>query len=125
MQENQMKMLKQWICLCLTGISVWPVLAGNLLKNSDFSDLTGAKLPRYWTFQGKTLPEVTNKGCLTLGGNESFQSQNLRRLITTWIYYGTILSLIPDEIAILPKRIETKSLDINTIHSYKFTEIIE
>ena len=61
----------------------------------------------------------------TLGGDEPFQVRDFRRLITTGIYYGTILSLIPDEIAILPKRIETKSLDINTIHSYKFTEIIE
>ena len=66
-----MKKLKQWLCLCLAGVSAMSVFAGNLLKNSDFSDLTGAKLPRYWTFQGKTLPEVTGKGCLTLGGNES------------------------------------------------------
>ena len=50
------------VCFMLPG------LAGNLLKNSDFSDLTGAKLPRNCTFRGKTLPEVTDKGCLTLGG---------------------------------------------------------
>ena len=66
MQENQMKKLKQWLCLCLAGVSAMSVFAGNLLKNSDFSDLTGAKLPRNWTFRGKTLPEVTDKGCLSL-----------------------------------------------------------
>lgn len=48
-----------------------PAVAANLLKNSDFSDLTGAKLPRGWEFRGKALPEVTDKGCLTLGGNAS------------------------------------------------------
>lgn len=43
--------------------------AENLLKNADFSDLTGAKLPRNWTFRGETLPEVTGTGGLTLGGD--------------------------------------------------------
>ena len=65
-----MKRLK--LCLLfLTGIMMLPAVAANLLKNSDFSDLTGAKLPRGWEFRGKALPEVTDKGCLTLGGNAS------------------------------------------------------
>ena len=41
----------------------------NLLKNSDFSDLTGAKLPRHWTFRGKILPNAVSNGKLTLGGD--------------------------------------------------------
>ena len=41
----------------------------NLLKNSDFSDLTGAKLPRHWTFRGKILPNAISNGKLTLGGD--------------------------------------------------------
>ncbi len=66
-----MKFLKSWLSILLSGIFMLPAVAANLLKNSDFSDLTGAKLPRGWEFRGKTLPEVTAKGCLTLGGNAS------------------------------------------------------
>jgi len=64
-----MQILKTCFFLLLAVFTLYPCHAGNLLKNSDFSDLTGAKLPRYWTFRGTPLPEIRAKGLLTLGGN--------------------------------------------------------
>ena len=64
-----MQILKTCFLLLLAVFTFCPCNAGNLLKNSDFSDLTGAKLPRYWSFRGTPLPEIREKGRLTLGGN--------------------------------------------------------
>ena len=65
----KIQILKICFFLLLAVFTLCPCNAGNLLKNGDFSDLTGAKLPRYWTFRGTPLPEIRAKGRLTLGGN--------------------------------------------------------
>ena len=62
-------MKMKFLLLFAACMMLLPCRGANLLKNSDFSDLTGAKLPRYWTFRGPLLPNAVNNGKLTLGGN--------------------------------------------------------
>ena len=68
-EREKTKMLKVWLGVLFAGAFLLPCAAGNLLKNSDFADLTGAGLPRDWTLRGAVGGVVAEKNSLTLGGD--------------------------------------------------------
>ena len=64
--------MKRWLCLWLAAVSILSADAGNLLKNSDFTDLNTQHQPDGWNCRGKVENYRFTAGKAEVKGNKNY-----------------------------------------------------
>ena len=64
--------MKRWLCMWLAAVSILSAAAGNLLKNSDFTDLNTKHQPVGWICRGKAENYRFTAGKAEVKGNKNY-----------------------------------------------------